>query len=331
MSAADHTSNLKVHLGFWTNWEYGNIRGATITLTNGSGKLFIAFIALFITVVGTSFWRIVCFGLHFALSSDKPQHALYHQRQAILRNSSTGWDGFRSFSQSLWSWRKAGRHVLPYLLLPNFLAIMCSILFAVAGVFSSRIVKATGSRVLLRSSNCGMPSLVRAGIDGSYKHVKPLYSTKVSRNFNYALQCYTGGSDSGNCGTFVKPFIPITVQRNASCPFGERVCQTNNTNLILDTGYLDSLKDLGVNTRQEDRFLYRRKYHCAPLKTDGFREISNEKIGKVARYYYGDRLVSTTLGYNVNFTYQYPWISTYRAINPTLGWVPSPEPDYAVT
>lgn len=44
-----------IHLGFWTNWSHGRVKGATITLTHRNGALLTAFLALFVAFAGTSF------------------------------------------------------------------------------------------------------------------------------------------------------------------------------------------------------------------------------------------------------------------------------------
>lgn len=52
-----------------------------LTLTQRDGGFLIAFLALFVSYVGTSFFRISCFAFHHFFSSAAPQDALYHQRQ----------------------------------------------------------------------------------------------------------------------------------------------------------------------------------------------------------------------------------------------------------
>lgn len=67
-----------VYTGIWFNWSQGRIQGATLTLSHQNGGLLTAFLALFITVVASSFWRLFCFAAHFKLSAGKsPQDGLY--------------------------------------------------------------------------------------------------------------------------------------------------------------------------------------------------------------------------------------------------------------
>jgi hypothetical protein len=46
------TNNYDVHLGFWTNWSHGKVQGATVTMTRQHGGFLIAFLAIFIGMVG---------------------------------------------------------------------------------------------------------------------------------------------------------------------------------------------------------------------------------------------------------------------------------------
>lgn len=88
-----------VFLGVWTDWSHGPIAGATLTLTQRNGGFLIAFIALYVTVTGGRFWTIVAFIAHILQSSDTVRDGIYHQRQAILRNTNSSvlglWKMFR--------------------------------------------------------------------------------------------------------------------------------------------------------------------------------------------------------------------------------------------
>ena len=103
----DSSQDYEVHLGFWTNWSYGKVRGGTITVTQSNGSLLIAFIALFVATAGKSLWRLLCFALHSIWSQPSiPQDGWYHQRQAILRNSETALYGFWQLLCSMIAWKK---------------------------------------------------------------------------------------------------------------------------------------------------------------------------------------------------------------------------------
>jgi len=69
-----------VHVGAWTDWSKGYVLGATLTLTRRDSDLLIAFLALFVALMGTRFWRIVCLFLHFIYSQDSPHDGVHYQR-----------------------------------------------------------------------------------------------------------------------------------------------------------------------------------------------------------------------------------------------------------
>jgi len=110
--------NYDVHLGFWINWSSGRMKGATFTATQKSGGLLIAFIALYVSTSGRSFWRVSCFLLHRLFSSHLPADGLHHQRQIILRNADTAAQGMMTLLYTF-KWRKRAsrpfRRIVPVL------------------------------------------------------------------------------------------------------------------------------------------------------------------------------------------------------------------------
>src|SRR5512142_118697 len=85
--STDPATAYEVYVGTWTDWSRGRVLGATLTLTRQDGTLLIAFLAFFVSLVGTRFWRLVCLGLHYIYSRDRPSDGVHHQRQVFLRNS----------------------------------------------------------------------------------------------------------------------------------------------------------------------------------------------------------------------------------------------------
>ena len=139
-SIANSVSDSSIHLGFWTNWSHGSVKGATITLTKQDGTILTTALALFVTLVGTCFWRLFCFVIHLCFSAkNKPQDGLYHQRQAVLRNSATGVAGLWSFMQILWFWRSKTERL--WAQVGPFLGAAAVVVagFAAAGLFSSQV------------------------------------------------------------------------------------------------------------------------------------------------------------------------------------------------
>ncbi|KAF2654687.1 hypothetical protein K491DRAFT_631528 [Lophiostoma macrostomum CBS 122681] len=322
------TGTYHVYLGFWTNWSFGKVGGATLTLTQRDGGLLIAFIAIFVGGAGKSFWRIACFILHRMLSSPRPEDGIYHQTQAILRNSDTAQDAAWSLGQVIWAWRVPARFRKPFprLFAIITLALVISVSFGVAGVFSSHITTDTANEVLLTGANCGpLKGDDPAVSQEAYLTLfEPLQSKRVNLYSDYALRCYSGdlSQDDEDCNPYIQAKLKTTVDANASCPFSSNICKLQTGNLIVDTGLLDSHTDLGINAPKENRFQMRFVHQCAPIVTEGFSAPfkANDTDEETMRYYYGDLLLDDG---GVNYTQEMPMLdstfdiyneSTYRPV-----------------
>lgn len=301
-----------IHTGFWIDWSQGRILGSTITLTSRNGAMLVAFLALFVSFVGTSIWRILCYGLHLHYSREAAQDGLYHQRQAILRNSANGTSGTWSLVQVLWAWNREKAAGRPYQrILPALgLAICCICAAGVAGTFSSRVTTAMGNNVLLADPNCTISTDDSEAIADNIRLILAHMNEQGAQWTNWAERCYTNSTSYGNCKQFVKDKLQPTITRNASCPFPGDVCHTINGSgsMILDTGLLNSHDDLGINAPEDERILYRQLTSCAPLVTEDYQEEGATPGGvSVMGYYYGN---SST---RANHTTYYPILNVTNA------------------
>lgn len=293
------TPDYPVYIGFWTNWSDGKIMGAVLTLGRSDANLLIAFVAFFLTVITTRLWAIISFSFHAALSTPKPRDTLHHQRQVLLRNNGGPVDTAWTLVLLAWQWRKNAsiiKRILPLLTSTLLLAVG----FSAAAGFSSRIGR--GSEVLLVPQNCGIYK--PAGQRTPNDKLISWSSRMQTQAANYAQECYSNTLASGSTcinAHYVQQQLPMSIQTNATCPFDPEVCATSTSNLILDTGMIDSHIHLGINAPPDQRVQYRTVLHCAPLITEGFSEIFNyySTNQSFTRYYYGH--TSPT-----NFTYEYP-------------------------
>jgi hypothetical protein len=244
------------------------------------------------------------------LSKTDAQDGIYHQRQAILRNSANGVTAMYEMGQLMWSWRKK-KHLAIRRLLPILAYVAISIsAFAVAGVFSSNIAAMTGDEVLIKySPYCGLFS-VRNNItfeDLTTRRVPDTTQNLISF-VNYAQDCYTTNATEGRCNMLIKPRLNSYVDRNASCPFAESICQSPNGSIRLDTGLLDSDADFGINAPESDRMSYRRVIHCSPLIVEGFEQRFNKSGTPYARYYYGRQIFNQSRQ-STNYTYEHSQVA----------------------
>ena len=323
-SAAQLFSDNDIYLGFWTNWSHGRVRGTTLTLSRRHGGLLMAFLALFVATTGTRFWRISCFFIHRYLSSENARDAQYHQRQAILRNAANSTSGLWALLRTCWAWRR--NELAPYRrFLPSaFFALLTVMTFAVATIFSSEVSTAMGREVLLRGSNCGFLMIDGNTAEDFAAGVGPYLRRRTVSSMAYAQRCYRETANPRDCSIFIQPSLQWTADHNATCPFpgGEDICLSNSDNLRLDSGYIDSDRDLGINSPPHTKVLYRSVAECAPLKTKGYTanntflgnkvndtyvppnvgSTGNSTSREIIEYLYG-RLLE--LDIDVNTTYRY--------------------------
>lgn len=302
-SGADY---FDVHTGFWINWAHGRVKGSTVTLSRANGGILVAFIAIFVATAGKSFWRILCLFFHRKFTKPTPQDAVYHQRQAILRNSETATFAFWQLIFMLTEWRNRNVQHLTRRVLPTaILALTVAAGFSIAGIFSSQITTNTANEVLLTGKNCRIVE-VPSELDGTERlNAVMMYNAELSQriqaNLQYSQQCYTGAENDEDCLQYVKPRLPLNITSEAPCPFSEEICKTKS-NIIVDSGFVNSNTGLGINLPKTDQFEVRIVNHCAPLVSKGYSEIYNNTDHYATaqmRYNYGQL-------YNKNFTYQSP-------------------------
>ena len=304
-----------VYLGVWTNWSIGGrATGSTITMTHRNGALLTAFIALFVTFSGSRLWRISCFLLSQLLLAKPniPQDGLYHQRQAILRNASDGTSGSIELLRSMWAWRSMSRRPLPQIIPIFSFSIFMTAALAAASLLSSKISSAMGNEVLITSPNCGLPfytpgvspmqpPTLRQGND----ILGPWLAEKITSYANYAQTCYSVRSTFDTCAPFVKRRLLSSIDRNATCPFSNTICRHEYGNIFVDSGYLNSQADFGINGPVDFQFNLRIMTHCAPIKTKDHEETINYSQDKpYVRYHLGQRTFVNDTDIGQPYTYE---------------------------
>lgn len=291
-SGAGSDDQYPIDTGTWVNWSRGRMMGATLTLNRGDADLLIAFTAFFIAFVTTRTWRIFCFALHRVYSTPGLQDGVYHQRQAILRNSSSPESAIHLLLKLFWSNRLSMNRFRP--LSAAIVAILCIGAFTIAGGFSSQISTAVGSEVLLKATNCGFLGAVDAFENGNRFFTGIAHdSQRIDDAANYAQQCYSDIKTGNlNCGRLIKKTLPMNIDLQAPCPFDDSMCLSTSGNIRLDTGYVNSHEDLGMNAPDDQRFRWRNVLQCAPLVTAGYTSETNTANGNDTLYHYGSMTTS---------------------------------------
>lgn len=154
------------------------------------------------------------------------------------------------------------------------MAILHITAFGIAGLFSSRIV-IPDSSILVRSDLCGAwprSNLFTASNFVNFNTTPEVLREQESYAINsrldltsslaYVRDCYSVDSECENY-EFIVGALNQTHDFNASCPFDESLCLSEGVKI--DTGFLDSGIDLGINAKPGDRVLYRKSISCAVL------------------------------------------------------------------
>jgi hypothetical protein len=166
----------------------------------------------------------------------------------------------------------------------------------------------------MASPNCGqLPWEHSSGDAASFVITAvPHLSRIVLESSTYAAQCY--GQTKGACDMFISQSLPYQVDKQASCPFQERICKLENDNLLLETGAIDSLEHLGLN--DGPRFTVHHRMHCAPLETENYTKtvpLQGTSSRSLVKYFYGPKD-----GENTTFTMEVPTHERYKESNDYL-------------
>lgn len=168
-----------------------------------------------------------------------------------------------------------------------------------AGGFSSSISSSAGNEVLIDGSKCG---LVYTGVNLTEPQdaLSTFFTQNINNAGNYAVECYSSnGTGVFDCTTFVKRHLLGTVDDEAGCPFSGDICRSNDSNIFLDSGYIDSREDLGWNTPDSEKIFFRQTMHCAPLKTAGFARNVSTVSDNYTEYYYGPTFLGSNFTWKV--------------------------------
>ncbi|EUC36514.1 hypothetical protein COCCADRAFT_2352 [Bipolaris zeicola 26-R-13] len=296
-----------IYLGLWTNWSHGSVIGLTYTTTLDNGGLFIAFLALFVAFTGTCFWSIISFTVHQILSRPSPQNAIYHQQQAILRSSDTSSAALWRLIRLSWAWRKISCAAsLKATSVPLVASLLTFTAFTAAGIFSSRVASSRGSEVLVIGNNCATVNgslITKDNIAMTQYYI----ASRVRSSLNYKANCYSGSDSTELCRTFVRNSLSVTVTRSDSCPFAgkDAICRKENGAIRIDSGYLNSHHDLGINAPPSSRFLYRTVNECAPIRGAGYARFNTTSVPKTMQLLYGSnqRVCPNTENCTMTFGY----------------------------
>ena len=279
------SQNPSIYTGVWRNWNHNAAKGATLTLKQGDSAYLVAFLALFIGLVAGHFWALICYAVFQIRSTKAPRTGLHHTQQAILRNYHAPGTAVWQLLKSMWFWRKRKGASVALLAVPVlFLAAMSIVLFAAAGILSSQI-SSKGSEVLVSGSSCGFwnnPATADPNAERSTIGPRVAYFANLIEDFGrastIAAQCSGDSSVASECVSYAPEKINYTTTTNHSCPFQSKMCMHNKV-VRFDSGLMDSMNHLGINSLRKDRISFRRVTECAPITREGYMEDWHSMAG----------------------------------------------------
>ncbi len=127
------------------------------------------------------------------------------------------------------------------------------------------------------------------------------FAEKLYNAVNYAQQCYNTSNSSGDessvigCNKYVVSCLPTAIANYTSeCPFQNDSCRDTQSTLRLDSGYVDTNNELGLNTPQNARLAIRYVLQCVPLKAEDYTSHAVRNDRGWNRYHYGNRSNGST-------------------------------------
>ncbi|KAF2837290.1 hypothetical protein M501DRAFT_197728 [Patellaria atrata CBS 101060] len=262
--------------GAWVNWSKGGTLGSTVTISATHGSFLVAFLALFVRWSGAHLWGIICYILHQFRSTPEPRDGLYHQHQAVLRNAVSDSSALWYFSSTAFRWNGNTQGTLRRSLPLIVITISHMAIFAICGIFSSRVTTA-GEEMLVNSEHCGFIQGTTFRADNNYTarewelldaiYVSAHWSTQ--KTASYARQCYAQEHTDRTslCNELAVPRIESNVYTSEPCPFqGREVC--NGSAIKIDSGWINSDTHLGINAPPKNRIQMKKVTTCAVIPAE---------------------------------------------------------------
>lgn len=319
-----------IYEGFWTNWSKGRFWGYTWTLCPEQATLLTNSMALFTTIAGIQLWTVVRYIIHHFGAYRPPEMSTPHhnQQQFILRNGGTDLTtGRLMLTLALTGRRSTGARSLRSFII-GILALVYAFLFMIAGVYSNKAISDSsstrGSEVLSRSEHCGIwnetyisivdpgPLFTNEDELELWIQFKAKKAYNVQLSLEYAQECYLSQTAtdymSSTCNTLKTSRLNWDT-RAGSCPFAMELCHRGANTIVLDTRYIDTHEDLGINASPSDRLKYRRVTTCTVLNDTNYvsgwngtvlRDSVTPVVPDAAHAFYGPSLYK-----NTNWTYSY--------------------------
>lgn len=171
-----------------------------------------------------------------------------------------------------WAWRSRSSGFKRSLTLV-FIGAIHILGFGAASLLSSHITTVGNQVLIARSSTCGYwgpnPSEDQSG--SAVSSAYPAYLRQsMETSQQYVENCLGEAQSLPECNIFNRLKFNWT-SASSPCPFdGMCLGPTSNGALYMDTGWIDSRNDLGINGQEEGRVQFRKTAECVPITTKGY-------------------------------------------------------------
>jgi hypothetical protein len=270
-------ANVSAHIGFWIDHTHGPVNGATLTVPIKWGNYLIAFFTTLVSWAGISAWSTISYWIHQLRAGKKGKDSLDVQLQIHLRNSSSPANTINEMLKLGIAWRTTGIHARRRILSIMLAAMIAWSLFVTSGILVAYVATHNYDAifVLAKPDICGTTVIYGNTSRGS-DLTNDKYKNGSKAALAYVDNWYHGDSSISNAGSLFRSLtLPYNISTNEPCPFGGKThcLGINNTKggaIAMDSGPLDSILHLGINTPKSDRVTYRRRVTCAPVALHNF-------------------------------------------------------------
>ncbi|RKK71041.1 hypothetical protein BFJ69_g11312 [Fusarium oxysporum] len=329
--------------GLWWDHSKTTILAATLTLPLNYSNLLLSGLTILVTIAGSSFWNIVAFFLHDWKAKSEDPSALDLQQQVSLRNSAgatqTLWEAFKI--HNAWS-KKCKKPIVKQTCSVAIPAMLVSVGFAIAALFTSRVANKAYSTVVARvqPNNCGFWFFNTTGKDDlpalSAMGAKGQNDTRRARS--HVANFYANTSSSAAPSIFVRPTLPYDISSSAPCPIPahDRCILGPNKAFSITSAFLDSHEMLGINAKFEDGVSIQLSLTCSPVHTDDLVQETRNEAGDFMEFFLGPIHDMTNYTYRYNkaianktgigyLIQSYPTFANSSSSSNPLLWKPIPD------
>lgn len=241
-------------------------------MTTRDAFVFIAFIAICITLTGARSWKIIRFILHQSRRHDLPQDAMIREQETNLQTSESDLSSLLQMARLLWDWRFFGA-LIPGGKLRNsrtstwkvlFLAFAHTLVFISCGIMAPTLLSSGGGSSLVQADS----DVCALWIGSNEQHAESVSQWGSARAKailaaqNYYTNCY-GEESLGICNLLAHRKVPWEEYED-ECPFSREACLPDSNAFVLDTGPMHP-SILGANSPMGNSLSFRKRLTCIPL------------------------------------------------------------------